>query len=216
MHPKSNVTPAHCCCKQATTWKTRNTIDLTPADPVVCCEHSFQLSGMASAPHSLQLPVTPHCSINSAYSLPSVDPFFSVFINVVLALLWHHKEFCSCPQVPGVKPINSGWDTYLLFYNPKREIPTFLTQRIALANTQIINLTASISCSVNSFPSSIFFNSSSFYSHVLHCSCYEIQVLSILLHFPWLEILLPQWDHIHLPALVEVFRLFEITFISYF
>lgn len=127
---------------------------------MVHCEHSFQLSGMASAPYSLQLPVTPHCSINSAYSLPSMDPFFSVFsvlINAVLALLWHHKEFCSCPQVPGVKPIYSAWDTYLLFYNPRGEIPTSLTQKTALANTQIINLTVSISCSVNSFPSSVFF-----------------------------------------------------------
>lgn len=123
---------------------------------MVHCEHSFQLSGMASAPYSLQLPVTPHCSINSAYSLPSMDPFFSVFINVVLALLWHHKEFRSYPQVPGVKPIYSGWDTYLLFCNPRKEIPTSLTQRTALANTQIINLTASISCSVNSFPSLFF------------------------------------------------------------
>lgn len=84
-----------------------------------------------------------------------MDPFFSVFINVVLALLWHHKEFPSCLQVPGVKPIYSGWDTYLLLYCPRREIPTSLTWRMALANAQIIHLTASISCSVNSFPSSV-------------------------------------------------------------
>lgn len=122
---------------------------------MVHCEHSFQLSSMASASYSLQLPATPHCSINSAYSFPSMDPFFSVFINVVLALLWHHKEFPSCPQVPGVKPIYSGWDTYLLFYSPRREIPTSLTWRMALANAQIIHLTASISCSVNFFPSSV-------------------------------------------------------------
>lgn len=86
-----------------------------------------------------------------------MDPFFSVFISVVLALLWHHKEFRSYPQVPGVKPIYSGWDTYLLFCNPRGEIPMSLTQRAALANTQIINLTVSISRSVNSFPSSVFF-----------------------------------------------------------
>ena len=122
---------------------------------MVHCEHSFQLSSMASAPYSPQLPVTPHCSINSAYSFPSMDPFFSVFINVVLALLWHHKEFPSCPQMPGVKPIYSGWDTYLLFYSPRREIATSPTRRMALANAQIIHLTASISCSVNSFPSSV-------------------------------------------------------------
>lgn len=124
---------------------------------MVHCEHSFQLSSMASAPYSPRLPVTPHCSINSTYSFPSMDPFFSVFINVVLALLWHHKEFPVCPQVPGVKPIYSGWDTYLLFYSPRREIPTSLTQRMALANAQIIHLTASISCSVNSplSPSSV-------------------------------------------------------------
>lgn len=101
------------------------------------------------------LPATPHCSINSAYNFPSMDPFFSVFINVVLSLLWHHKEFPGCPQVPGVKPIYSWWDTYLLFYSPRREIPTSPTWRIALANAQIIHLTVSISCSVNSFPSSV-------------------------------------------------------------
>lgn len=152
MHPKSWVTLAPCCCKQATTWKTRSTIDLTPADPMVHCEHSFQLSSMASAPCSLRLSVTPHCSINSAYSFPSMEPFFSVFINV-LALLWHHKEFPVWPSVSGVKPIYSGWDTYLLFYSPRREIPTSLTWRMVLAKVQVIHLTTSISCSVNSFPS---------------------------------------------------------------
>lgn len=110
---------------------------------------------MASALYSLQLPATPHCSIKSAYSFPSMDPFFSVFLNVVLSLLWHHKEFPGCPQVPGVKPIYSRWDTYLLFCSPRREIPTSVTQRMALADAQIIHLTFSISCSVNSFPSSV-------------------------------------------------------------
>lgn len=80
---------------------------------------------------------------------------FSVFINVVLALLGHHKEFPGCLQVPGVKPIYPEWDVYLLFYSPRIQIPTSPAWRTALAKAQIIHLTASIGYSVNSFPSSV-------------------------------------------------------------
>jgi len=66
---------------------------------------------MASAPYSLLLLVTPHCSINNAYGFPSMDLFFSVSISIALALLLHHKEFPCCPQMPGVKPVYSRKDT---------------------------------------------------------------------------------------------------------
>lgn len=99
MHPKTYVTFTPHYCNQATTWKNRSTVDLTPADPMVHCEHLFWLSSRASAPYSLLLLVIPHCSINNAYGFPSMDLFF------------HFHQHCTCftvtPQRISLLPPNA-------------------------------------------------------------------------------------------------------------
>lgn len=173
MHPKTYVTLTPCYCNQATAWKT-STVDPAPADPMVHCEHLFWLSSMASAPYSLLLLETPHCSINNAYGFPSMNLFFCFHQHCTCFTVTPQRISLLPPNVRSQAPYIQERILKLLFYSPRREIPTSSSQRMALAHAQIIHLTASYQ--LFSYFLAFFcpFHSSSFNSLILLCTCYEI------------------------------------------